>query len=377
MGQNKHSVDVIVIGAGIAGLSLASELSTHASVIVVERETQPGYHATGRSAAYFSPAYGNATVRGLSEASEDFYKSPPDGFSPVALLQERDALHIVPKGQEQVLARSIQRVSTLNELSVRDALERVPILEPNYVSAAAMELGGGDLDVNAILQGHIRRFKANGGTLLTNAEVNAIEQHGDQYRVRGPQQQLSAPVVVNAGGAWADTIATRAGVAPLNLIPKRRTAFLAPAPEALTTQNWPLVINQSDPLYFKPDAGALLLSPMDETPGPPCDAAPEELDVAEAIARFEACTTQRVSRVTHRWAGLRTFAPDDTFVVGFEPEPSGFFWLAGQGGYGVQTAPALSRLAAGLISERLGRTIQTKGAETIFVDAVAPDRFRS
>jgi len=254
MGQNKHSVDVIVIGAGIAGLSLASELSTHASVIVVERETQPGYHATGRSAAYFSPAYGNATVRGLSEASEDFYKSPPDGFSPVALLQERDALHIVPKGQEQVLARSIQRVSTLNELSVRDALERVPILEPNYVS--------------------------------TNADVNAIEQHGDQYRVSCTQQQLSAPVVVNAGGAWADTIATRAGVAPLNLIPKRRTAFLVPAPEALTTQNWPLVINQSDPLYFKPDAGALLLSPMDETPGPPCDAAPEELDVAEAIARF-------------------------------------------------------------------------------------------
>jgi len=383
MSPSELSSDVIVIGAGIAGMSVAAELAKHATVIVLERETQPGYHATGRSAAYFSPAYGNATVRGLSEASEAFYKSPPNGFSPVQLLHPRDALHVVPKGGEHALEKSIRTISTLTELSVIDALNLVPILEPNYVTAAALESGGGDLDVDAILQGHVRLFKASGGTLLTSAEVTAIEKQTDHFAVTCTQQRLTTRIVVNAGGAWADTIAALAGIAPLKLTPKRRTAFLVPAPDGPDgrgSQNWPLVINQSDPLYFKPDAGNLLLSPMDETPGPPCDAAPEEIDVAQAIARFEATTTHQASRVTHRWAGLRTFASDGTFVVGFEPTATrqpGFFWLAGQGGYGVQTAPALSRLAAGLIGEELGKTIQKKGAEWTFVEAVAPDRFRT
>ncbi len=377
MSPSDHSCDVIVIGAGIAGLSVAAELSKRATVIVLERETQPGYHATGRSAAYFSPAYGNATVRGLSAASAAFYQSPPGGFSPVPLLHARDALHVAPQGHEQQLAKAINTISTLNELSAQDAIAKVPILEPDYVARAAIELGGGDLDVDAILQGHIRHFKANGGTLLTNAEVTAIEKHSDHFQVTCPQQRLSAPIVVNAAGAWADAIAALAGIAPIGLTPKRRTAFLVPAPAEHDIQTWPLVINAADPLYFKPDAGTLLLSPMDETPGPACDAAPEELDVAQAIARFESSTTHRVTRVTHRWAGLRTFASDETFVVGFEPDLSGFFWLAGQGGYGVQTAPALSRLAAGLITEDLGKTLHNKGQEWAFVEAVAPDRFRS
>lgn len=377
MSQTDLSSDIIVIGAGIAGMSVAAELSKQHSVIVLERETQPGYHATGRSAAYFSPAYGNATVRGLTDASAAFYKSPPKGFSPVPLLHARDALHVAPKGSEAQLVQAINTISTLNELSVQDAIATVPILDSDYVAAAAIELGGGDLDVGAILQGHVKKFKANGGTLLTGDEVHAIEKHNDLFQVTCLEQRLSTHIVVNAGGAWADTIAALAGIAPLNLTPKRRTAFLVSAPESHNSQDWPLVINEADPLYFKPDAGTLLLSPMDETPSPPCDAAPEEIDVATAIARFEASTTQRISRVTHRWAGLRTFATDKTFVVGFEPELDGFFWLAGQGGYGVQTAPALSRLAAGLITERLGKSADHKGQEWVFAETVAPDRLRS
>lgn len=376
MSQTDLSTDVIVIGAGIAGMSVAAELSKHTDVVVLERETPPGYHATGRSAAYFSPAYGNATVRGLTELSAAFYKSPPDGFAPVPLLHTRDALHVAPQGYKAQLADAIKTIRTLNELSVQDAIATVPILEPDYVAAAAIEVGGGDLDVDAILQGYVRQFKANGGTLLTSAEVREIEKHNDLFQVTCSQQRLSAQIVVNASGAWADSVATLAGIAPLNLTPKRRTAFLVPAPENYDSQNWPLVINQSDPLYFKPDAGTLLLSPMDETSSPPCDAAPQELDVAEAIARFEASTTLRVARVTHRWAGLRTFSNDDTFIVGFEPNLPGFFWLAGQGGYGVQTAPALSRLAAGLICDNLGKAAHSKGQEWAFKETLAPARFR-
>jgi len=375
MSQDRLSADIVVIGGGIAGASVAAELSNQCSVIVLERETQPAYHATGRSAAYFSPAYGNATVRGLSEASEAFYKSPPKGFSPVALLHPRDALHVVPQGHQDKLAASIRNISTLNELSVHDALAQVPILNPDYVAAAALEVGGGDLDVNAIVQGHLKHLKANHGTLVTSAEVTAIEHHTDHFEITCPQQSFTARTVVNAGGAWADTIAAMAGIAPLNLTPKRRTALLIPAPDTFETHNWPLVINQADPLYFKPDAGTLLVSPMDETPSPACDAAADELDVAEAIARFERSTTHRVPRVSHRWAGLRTFAADETFVVGFEPSLAGFFWLAGQGGYGVQTAPALSRLAAGLIFQDLGKTVGNKGAEWGFANAVTPQRF--
>ena len=296
----------------------------------------------------------------------------------------RDALHIVPAGHEHVLRNALAASTTLSAISAETALATVPILDADYVSAAALESGGGDLDVDAILQGHVRRFKANGGTLLTGSEVTAIEASNHQVSVDFDHQRLRAKVVVNAAGAWADHIATLAGIDPIGLTPKRRTAFLVPAPDRYEAKAWPLVIDQVNPLYFKPDAGTLLLSPMDETPSVACDAAPEELDVAIAADRYQTCTSEQVSRVSHQWAGLRTFASDETFVVGFEPSADGFFWLAGQGGYGVQTAPALSRLAAGLIAEALGvkETAEMgagsaeKASEWRFVDAVSPQRFR-
>ncbi len=378
----RSTAEITVIGAGIAGLSVAAELSKDASVIVLERETQPGYHATGRSAAYFSPAYGNAVVRGLTAASEEFYKAPPSGFSESPLLLPRDAIHIAPAGFEHVLANAVQTISSMRELEVSTALAAVPVLKAGYVAAAAEETGGGDLDVNAILYGYLRGLKRNGGTLLTGEEVISIRKTGAQFVITTPALEITSKIIVNAAGAWADQIAQLAGIAPVGLTPQRRTAFLVPPPPGMATESWPLVINEVHPLYFKPDAGALLISPMDATPGPACDAAPEELDVAEAAARFEACTTVRIQRITHRWAGLRTFAPDDTFVAGFDPQLEGFFWLAGQGGYGVQTAPALSRLAASLIARAdmtaaADSLTKEKGPEWAFKEAVAPARFRS
>ena len=229
----------------------------------------------------------------------------------------------------------------------------VPILRRDYVAGAAVETGGGDLDVDAILSAYLRRFKQRGGQLLVHHEVSSIHRSARGFSLDCGETQLSAPIVVNAAGAWADVVAEQAGLATLGLTPKRRTAFFVAAPKAHDISQWPLVINQADPLYFKPDAGQLLVSPMDETPSPACDAAPDELDIALAIAGLETSTTHQVRRVTHRWAGLRTFAEDETFVVGFDPLAPGFFWLAGQGGYGVQTAPALSRLAASQINDYL------------------------
>lgn len=357
-------------------MSAAAELSHFCSVLVLEAESQPGYHSTGRSAAYFSPAYGNATVRGLSAASESFYRQPPSGFSDATLLRLRDALHVAPHGNRERFAAAAAQTSTLKPASVQMALARVPLLDPSYVDCALLESGGGDLNVDAILQGFRRRLQANGGSLVTSARISRIKRTISGFALGTADQQWSADIVVNAAGAWADEIAILAGIAPIGLTPKRRTAMLIPAPAEMDCSEWPLVINEVDQLYFKPDAGALLISPMDETPSVPCDAAPEDIDVANAVARFEASTNALVSRVTHRWSGLRTFATDETFVVGFEPGDDNFFWLAGQGGYGVQTAPALSRLAAGIIAQRLSKLVATHSPEWEFVGAVDPGRLR-
>ena len=380
-----HTADIVVIGAGIAGASVAAELAAFSRVILLEREGQPGYHATGRSAAYFSPAYGNAWVQALTAASENFYKSPPEGFCEAPLIHPRDALHIAPSAHASTLNNAIQNTSRLHPLNVDKALGIVPILRRDYVALAAIETGGGDLDVDAILTAYLRRFKQRGGQLLVHHEVSSIHKSARGFSLDCGETQLSAPIVVNAAGAWADIVAEQAGIAPIGLTPKRRTAFLVTAPNTHDISHWPLLINQADPLYFKPDAGQLLVSPMDETPSPACDAAPDELDIALAIAGLETTTTHKVRRVAHRWAGLRTFAEDETFVVGFDPLAQGFFWLAGQGGYGVQTAPALSRLAASQIHDYLNSGLNADlnselpadDFERDLINALSPARFRS
>jgi len=341
--------DILVIGAGIAGVSAAALLADSAKVTVLEMEPQPGYHATGRSAAFFAPAYGNAVVRALTAAAEPFYLHPPSDFTDVELLRPRPCIYLARKDQLTHLSVLLQEIPALQPITALEICKAVPILNADYAHAGLFDSSGGDLDVDAILQGYIRLFRRRGGTIETTARVQRLCRKHAMWRVETADNRYDAPIVINAAGAWADEVAKLAGIEPLGLQPKRRTAILIDAPKHLNISNWPLIIDVEEEFYFKPDAGALLISPADETPSPPCDAQPEEMDIAIAVERFERATGIEVARINHRWAGLRTFAPDKTFVVGFDPRAAGFFWLAGQGGYGVQSAPGVANLAAALL----------------------------
>ena len=343
------SADVVVIGAGIAGVSVAAELAAAARVVVLEREAQPGYHTTGRSAAFFVPSYGNATVRAITAASEAFYRSPGEDFAGAPLLRPRHCIYFGRPEQRQALLALHEAQPFLQALSVPALCQRVPIMRPDRLQGGLLDDTGGDLDVAAILQGFLRRLRRRGGQLRAATMARGLAHSKGLWRVDTGGETLTAPIVVNAAGSWANQVAGLTGLSPLALQPLRRTALLVDAPPGREVSDWPLMINAEEEFYFKPYAGAILISPADETPSDPCDAQPEELDVALAVDRYEQATGLEVARVTHRWAGLRTFAPDRTFVAGFDPRAQGFFWLAGQGGYGVQTAPGLSRLAAALV----------------------------
>ncbi len=344
------SPDIIVIGAGIAGTSAAAELAASARVLLLEMETQPGYHATGRSAAFFTPAYGNASVRAVTALSEPFYRSPPPGFSEVELLRPRDCLFFAHDGQLDALNALQKEVGILKKLSADEVREKVSVFSTDYLAGGMLDDTGGDLDVDAVLQGYLRLFLLRGGELVTGTVVNNLVRDDGIWQVHAGGRSYTAPVIVNAAGAWADEVAELAGLAPLGLQPMRRTVMIIDAPDGVDISDWPLAINVEEEFYFKPDAGALLLSLANETPSPPCDSRPEDIEVAMAVDRFEMATGMEVPRVTHRWAGLRTFAPDKIFVLGFDPRSEGFFWLAGQGGYGVQTAPGLAWLTAAVIN---------------------------
>lgn len=371
-------VDIAVIGGGIAGASLARAAAGGGRVLLLERESQPGYHSSGRSAALFSETYGNAVVRALSTGSRDFLRVPPEDFAGFVLTRPRGAMHVGRPGQEQAIRGRAEALAALvpsvRELGAADAAARFPVL--HRVAGAVFEPEALDLDTNGLLQGSLRGLRRRGGEVRTGAEVTALAPlpGGGGWRIETTAGPVEAGIVVNAAGSWADAIAALAGVAPVGLVPKRRTAFLFDAP-GHAVDGWPMVVDLDETFYIKPDAGKLLGSPADETPSPPCDAQPEEIDVAVAVDRIEAATTLQIRRLTHRWAGLRSFVADKTPVLGFDPEAPGFFWCAGQGGYGFQTAPAMARLGAALlrgdpVPEDLARLGVTAAA-------LAPGRFRA
>jgi D-arginine dehydrogenase len=347
-----ETADVVVIGAGIAGASAAANLAGDRRVVVLERESFPGMHSTGRSAALFSEIYGSAPVRALSRASRDFLYTPPAGFSEKPLVRNRGALHVATAAQLPALeafANLPDVMPAVQRLSGESARALCPILRADYIAAGVLETGSADLDVDALHQGWLRELRARGGRLLVDADVTALLRQGGGWRVETPAGAFEAPVVVDAAGAWADVVAALAGAAPIGLQPCRRTGVIVEAPEGADSDAWPMVIDVDEEWYFRPDAGALMLSPADETPCEPCDAQPEELDIAIAVDRVMTATTLDVRRVRRSWAGLRSFVADRTPVVGFAPDAPGFFWLAGQGGYGIQTAPAMGVLAAALV----------------------------
>ena len=346
--------DVLIIGAGIAGASAAYELAHSGRVIVLERESQPGYHTTGRSAAVYTQNYGNREIRALTLASGSFFDTPPDGFVEHPILSPRGALFVARKDQLTTLEDSFREghalVPSIRRVDADEAVEISGSLDRNYVAAAIFEPDARDIDVHALHGGYLKGLRRRGGLVVTDAEVIALLSEDGVWVVKTRAGDYSAPIVVNAAGAWCDTIAELAGVRPIGLVPKRRTVFTFDPSQELDISAWPLTIDVDETFYFKPDAGKILASPADETPSPPCDAQPEEMDVALAIERIHAATTLDVRLITHKWAGLRSFVSDKTPVVGMDNEAKGFFWLAGQGGYGIQTSPAMGRAAAALIN---------------------------
>ena len=365
-------VDVVVIGAGIAGASAAAELAADARVVLLEMEAQPGYHATGRSAAYFAAAYGKKAVRNFTGCCEAFFRNPPAGFSDVPLIRRRDCVFFGRADQAGSLRGMLDDYPDLQPLTAEALRRRVPIFAEGYLQGALREPRGGDLDVDALLQGYLRLLRARGGQILTTRRVTALRRQAGVWQLTAAGESYEAPVVVNAAGAWADAVAGLAGLAPLGIRPLRRTALTVDPPDGVDIAEWPNLIDADEAFYFKPEAGHILISPADETPSEPCDAQPEDLDVAIGVDRFEQATGLDVRRVRSSWAGLRSFAPDRVFVAGFDPRTTGFFWLAGQGGYGIQSAPALAALTR----------YQVQGAEPgrdyapilNHIEEVAPDR---
>lgn len=344
--------DVIVIGAGIAGASAAAELASSHRVVLLERENMPGYHSTGRSAALFSEIYGGPAVRALSRASRDFFFAPPPGFAEQPLVKQRGALYIANAEQVPALDAFLANPdvqSGVERIAPERALTACPILRPDLLCASLFEAAASDVDVNALHMGYLTQFKRQGGVLIADAELQALEQRRGQWAARTRAGEFVAPIVVNAAGAWADDVAEKAGAAMQSVQPCRRTAVLVELDDGLDPRNWPMTIDIEEKFYFKPDAGLLLISPADEAPVAACDVQPDELDVAVAIHRVQAVTTLNIRRIRRKWAGLRSFGPDREPLIGFDPDRAGFFWLAGQGGYGIQTAPAAARLSAALI----------------------------
>jgi D-arginine dehydrogenase len=369
--------DFIVVGAGIAGASVAYELARVGTVCLIEAESRAGFHATGRSAALFAPSYGGREIRAATRASRGFFDQPPQGFAEYPLLAPRGCLYIARADQRNRLAQMAESIrgsgGRVVDIDPAEAKARVPLFRAGYLAAAAFDSDAMDIDVQALHQGFIRGARSAGATIRTGIKATSIRRQGGAWSVELNDGAARAPVLVNAAGAWADELADACGAHRVGLQPLRRTALLVDAPEGVEVRGWPAVIDADEEFYFKPDAAQLLLSPADEIPQEPGDAQPEELDIAIGVDRVQAALDIDVRRIRHSWAGLRTFAPDRVPILGFDLEVEGLFWCAGQGGYGIQTAPAMARTAAALATHNdLPRDILAEG---LSARDLSPHRF--
>lgn len=368
--------DVVVIGAGIAGAAAAWSLAEHLRVVLVERESTPGVHATGRSASILSETSGHDVVCMLARASRPFFERPPDALCEAPLLAPRGLAWVGQRDDADRLdafAESARRLTpTVHRLSPESTLELLPGFRPTAVAGGAVhEPDAMSIDTAALLQGFVAGTRRRGSTVLTTSEaVSAVSIGGSQWVTDVGGRELTSTHVVNAAGAWGDVVAERCGVAPIGLQPLRRTVAIVPAPEWVA--GWPLVMDIAGRYYVEPEAGGLLVSPADEIACEPCDARPEEIDVAVALDQLAVATEVPVRSVRRAWAGLRTFAPDRVPVLGEDPDARGFWWLVGQGGAGIKTAPAMAALL----------TAQLIGADVVFDESglltrqLAPQRFR-
>jgi glycine/D-amino acid oxidase-like deaminating enzyme len=353
--------DIIVIGGGIAGLSAAARLSADARVTLLEMESATGYHASGRSAALIEENYGAPSVQALNRASMEH-------FTQGGYLTQRGLLIVAQADEAEAFDADLAHMG-VERISSAEAIELVPILDPSRTAFAGYHADAFDIDTDRLMQDFIRAIRANGGQIVTDAAVTAIRQDAQGWHVQAGGE-YSARTLVNAAGAWADLVAGIAGVTPLRIIPHRRSMARLAAPGGHDTSKWPMFFGTGESWYAKPDAGALLVSPAEEVATHPHDAYTDDMTLAEGLDRYQGMVTESVTRPVATWAGLRSFAPDRTLVLGRDPDVPEFVWCAGQGGYGFQTSPAASALLADLVSGR------APVLDPATVAALRPDRLR-
>lgn len=349
-------VDILVIGGGIAGVSAAARFAWRARTVLLERESALGYHSSGRSATFYHFGIGEDVVRGLTAASRLFFSHPPAGYSDTPLAQSKAALFIgtsTTMGELVALEAEMRRFSSdVSRVTPAEMQAIVPVLKvgPDHATAGILDTSGQKLDADLLLQANARALRAAGGEIIFDASVTAMAHDGTDWLVDTPGQRYAAKVVVNAAGAWADELATMAGVRPLGLTPLRRTIIGFDPPSGMDVSGWPFLKTVFDEgFYMLPDGGRLLASPMDVEPLSPCDVQPDDYEIALAAWRVEQATALSVERIPIKWAGLRSFVADKVPTAGFAPDAPGFFWLAGQGGYGLQTSPAMAMAAEALL----------------------------
>ena len=346
--------DYIVVGGGIGGASIAYRLASEGSVALLERESQPGYHTTGRSVAVHTDSYGPEQIRLLAKASYDFIVNPAEEFSEVPLVHPLGIVFVATEEQKADLLAFLEMVQQLSpeirEISIDEVVSMVPVMNREILSAAFYDEKTVGMDVHAIHQGYLRGAKRSGAEVICNAQVQGMERRNGVWQVDTTAGEFTAPIVVNSAGAWADVLAEMAGARKVNIVPKRRTCIAFQGPEGVDVNSWPGIMDAHENYYFKPDAGAIIGSLGDETPDSPCDVQPDDYDVALTVDRIEKATTMEINKLTHKWAGLRCFVEDRLPVIGFAPDAEGFFWNAGQGGYGIATSPAWSSCAASLVT---------------------------
>jgi D-arginine dehydrogenase len=369
-----ENVDILVIGGGISGVSLAARLAPHARVAVLEAEEHLGTQATGRSAALLVEAYGALGMRRLTTLSRPFFENPPEGFSEALLARRRAGIVYAGENDVQSLRKEFavaQQSAMVEWLEADDLLRLCPLLRPGVAAAGFVEPNALDLDANALLQGFAREVRRHGSAILTNAPLRRAERQGSGWLVEAGEHRIACGIIANAAGAWGDVVAGLCGVSRCGLQPMRRTAATIGVPDELAGMlaTHPFVAPVDASYYFKPDAGAIMVSLSEEAPSEPCDAYADDMDVAMALEFFHAATIVPRARPTATWAGLRTFAPDRLPVLGFDAVVETFFWYVGQGGIGIQTSPAHSALAAKLA---LGQPLDP--AEAAIAAAFRSDR---
>ena len=353
--KNKNYFDIIIIGSGIAGLSIASELSKECSVCILEKEKIPSYHSTGRSFAFYIESYGNKIIRQLTTASKDFFLEHSEKTNVNKLLKKRGIIYIGNTNQKKNIKKMYKEIVNKNNnielFDKKETLKKISCLNEKYIESSIYDPDASDIDVNSMYNIYLKNFKTNNGKLFTDIKITKILKNKNWF-IHTDKEIFATDLIVNAAGAWSDSVGSLVNAQKINLIPKQRTIFCFESKNIKLNNNWPLTVDVDENFYFKVENNIILGSPADETPTIPHDCIAEELDIAIGIERIKQATKFEFSSIINKWAGLRNFVKDKTPVIGFDQKIENFFWLSAQGGYGIQTAPSLAKIASNIIFKK-------------------------